>query len=257
MFGFKKQNRENYDRTFLRKVFLTIEYPQINTLKEQSEQLKVLFTDIFPRFTLGKDMNYQLSFGNNVNTDLKSLGENDNILFRSLNGKKQLNISCDRLMLSIEGDDYRSYESSIKGITELIKKYFDLAGINTIFNISIRKINLIEFGYSDNDYPNGILSTLLNENIILSDVSFPDISKITMNIHNIDFKEDEYSLNLKYGMNTLDKGVGQLLVDLNLIYRDTLTVDKMDAEFEVINSEIYDAFYWIFNDTAKKMLKDG
>ncbi|WP_407477065.1 TIGR04255 family protein [Elizabethkingia anophelis] len=258
MFGFQKQNREIYNRTFLRKVILSVEYSPINTIKEYSENVKQLFSETFPRFTLGKDRNFQLLFGNN-SSNVENVVENDNITLRSIDGKKNLSISCDNLVLTIEEQEYESYEKTLIPIIEIFKNYFNLLEINTIFNTSIRKINLIEFGYNENNYPNGILETLLNKNLVTNDSSFPDSSKISMNIHNIDFKENNYTLNIKYGMNTLsqsDNKIGQLIVDLNMITFDELNINKLNDELLVLNDELYNAFYWIFNDTAKKMLRD-
>lgn len=259
MFGFQKQKRENYNRTFLRKVIFRVEYPQISTIKDNSENVRILFSDIFQRFNLGKDKNFQLSFGKNESANLENLQENDSIMLRSLDGKKELHILCDNLILSIEGDEYKTYEETLKSVIEKIIQYFDLYNISTIFNLSLRKINLIEFTYGEDNHPNGILQTLLNNDVVHNDIAFPDTDKISMNMHNIDFKEDSYSLNLKYGMNTLslERKVGQLIVDLNINNSSQIKKDNLEGEMNMLNEELYSAFYWIFNETAKKMLRNG
>lgn len=259
MFGFEKQKRENYSNTFLRKVILNIEYSKINTIKEHSEDVKMLFSEVFPRFHLGKDKNFQLFLGKNINTDLRSVSEDDSILLKSLDNKKELHILCDKIVLSIDGDDYVSFEEAIKPIIETLEKCFALLKINTIFNCSIRKINLVEFGYGDNNFPNGILETLLNNKLVNSDVAFPNANQITMNIRNINFMEDNYLLNLKYGMNTLlslKEKIGQLIVDLTITNNDHIDVNGLEGETIVLNDEIFNVFYWIFNDKAKKILKN-
>lgn len=257
MFGFQNVKRERFKSSFLRKVFIDIEFPQVNNIKDKSAEIKTLFSDEFPRFNLGKDKGFQISIDNNK-TDFRHLEENDNIVLKSLDGQKEILLTCNSLKLSIEGKTYSSYEESIQYLFLKINTVFGILEISKILKSSIRKINLIEFGYDDK-IPNGILDALLNKALVYNDDAFPDMGKIDLNIHNVNFKDGNYTLNLKYGMNTLtnlDKNLGQLLIDLEIIASNIIESNDLPKEITLLNDELYNVFSWVINDDAKKIIND-
>lgn len=257
MFGFQIVKREKFQSNFLRKVFFDIEFSQIDTIKSKSEEIKSLFLDEFPRFSMGKDKGFQISIDNNK-TNFKHLDDNDNIVLKSFDGQKEILITSNNLRLSIEGNSYSSYEESIQYLFNNFKSVFEILNIDKILKSSIRKINLIEFGYDDK-IPNGILDALLNKALVYNDDAFPDMEKINLNIHNVNFNDGNYMLNLKYGMNTLpnlDKKLGQLLIDLHVISNNNIQLIDLVDEITLLNDEIYNVFSWVINDDAKQLLKN-
>lgn len=257
MFGFQNVKRERFKSSFLRKVFIYIEFPQVNNIRDKSAEIKTLFADEFPRFNLGKDKGFQISIDNNK-TDFRHLEENDNILLKSSDGQKEILLTCNSLKLSIEGKTYSSYEESIQYLFLKFKSLLNILEINKILKSSIRKINLIEFAYDDK-IPNGILDALLNKALVYNDDAFPDMGKIDLNIHNVNFKDGNYTLNLKYGMNTLpnlDKNLGQLLVDLEIVSGNIIESNDLPKEISLLNDELYNVFSWVINDNAKKIIND-
>ena len=257
MFGFQIVKREKFKSNFLRKVIIDIEFPLINNIKLNSEEIKSLFSDEFPRFNMGKDKGFQISIDIN-NTDFKHLEEKDNMILKSLDGQKEIILTSNSLRLSIEGSTYSSYEESIQYLFNKFKSLFETLKIEKILKSTIRKVNLIEFGYDDK-IPNGILDVLLNKALVYNDDAFPDMEKINLNIHNVNFKDGEYNLNLKYGMNTLpnlDKKLGQLLIDLHIISNNSIEINDLAKEITLINDEIYNVFSWVINDNAKNIIKN-
>jgi uncharacterized protein (TIGR04255 family) len=258
VFGFQNVKREKFKSSFLRKVFIDIDFPQVNDIKDKSEEIKTLFSDEFPRFNLGKDKGFQISIDNN-NTDFRHLDENDNILLKSLDGQKEILLTSRSLKLSIEGKTYSSYEDSIQYLFCKFKSVYEIFGIEKILRSSIRKVNLIEFGYNDEKIPNGILDALLNKALVYNDDAFPDMGKINLNIHNVNFNDGNYVLNLKYGMNTLpnlDKDLGQLIIDLHIISNNVIGFYDLPKEITLLNDEIYNVFSWVINDDSKKIINN-
>ena len=173
MFGFTKVDRETYNSTFLRKVIINVKFPFTNQLKEKSKDIIDLFKVDFPRAVLGKNKGFQISIeGKEGQPNFRTIDEDDNISLKTEDGQIELLINCDNIIFSIEGKKYKSYEKNIEVILQKTLKLFDLISINSIINCSIRKINLIEFGYDEQRIPNGILSALLNNSIVYNEDAF-------------------------------------------------------------------------------------
>lgn len=261
MFGFTKVERETYNSTFLRKVIINIKFPSTSLVKEKTSEIKDLFKHDFPRAKLGKNQGFQISIGGKEGQpNLRTIEEDDNISLKSEDGQIELLINCDNLIFSIDGKRYANYENNVSSIFERIKLLLNLLSINEIVNCNIRKINLIEFGYSEQMIPNGILNALLNKTIVYNEDAFNGMEYITQNIHNLEFKDGDYKLNLKYGMNTLpvpDKKIGQLIVDNEITFDSYFGINEMENKIKTLNEELFNVFYWIFNDDAKNILKNG
>ncbi|HMR87799.1 MAG TPA: TIGR04255 family protein [Saprospiraceae bacterium] len=261
MFGFKKVEREIYNSTFLRKVLINIHFPSIEQISDKSDFIKGLFISEFPRVIVGKNRGYQISIGNkDKNPNFKAIDENEAVSLKSEDGQLELIVNRDSISYSIEGVTYKCFEDDIQKIINKFVNLFEVIGVTQILSCNLRKINLIEFGYGDSNIPNGILQAMLNKAVVYNDDAFPNMAKIGQNIHNIEFKEEDYSLNLRYGMNTLpltDKNIGQLIVDYNIQSNVSLKYNLIPDEIKVLNNELYNVFSWIFNESAKQILRNG
>lgn len=261
MFGFRKVKREVYSSTILRKVYITIQFPVVSNFNVKAPLISDLFFNDFPRVSLGKNKGFQFSMSNiDNNPSLKALGENDTISLKSEDGQSELFFRNDRLEFTIEGKSYRSFEDNVKKIIDNLMELFTKIDVKHIENCSLRKINIIEYSYNDEIIPNRILEVLLNNAVVYNDDAFPDMSKISQNIHNVEFKDGEYLLNLKYGMNTLpfiEKKIGQLIVDYSINSEKVLEILNLSEEIELLNSELFNVFHWIFNENFKKTISNG
>lgn len=261
MFGFTKVERETYNSTFLRKVIINIKFPLTALVKEKANEIKEIFKQDFPRATLGKSQGFQISLGGKGGQpDLRTINEDDNISLKSEDGQIELLINCDNIIFSIEGKKYKSYENNISLVLDNILRLLDLLAIKEITNSSLRKINLIEFGYDQQMIPNGILNALLNKSIVYNEDAFNGMEYITQNIHNLEFRDGDYTLNLKYGMNTLpvpDKKIGQLIVDNEILFNSEISTGELNSKMKLLNEELFNVFFWMFNEDAKNVLRNG
>lgn len=261
MFGFIKVERETYSSTFLRKVIINIKFPSTSFLKEKSDAIREIFGKDFPRVTLGKNRGFQISIeGKEGQPNLSTFEKDDNISLKSEDGQIEILINCDNITFSIEGRRYTNYENDINYVLVKIKSLLELLSVSTIDYCNIRKINLIEFGYDNQMTPNGILNALLNKSIVYNEDAFNGVEYITQNIHNLEFKDGDYKLNLKYGMNTLpipNKKIGQLIVDNEITFDSYFDLNELGEKVKTLNEELFNVFYWIFNDNAKSILKNG
>lgn len=261
MFGFKKVEKENYSSTFLRKVVINIKFPTTLLVKEKAKEVIDIFKNDFPRTTMGKNQGFQISIGGRQEQpNFKTINEDDNISLKTEDGQTELLINSDNITISIEGNKYKSYETNVVYILKNVLKLFEILSIESITNISLRKINLIEFDYNTSNVPNGILNTLLNNSIVYDENAYPSMDFITQNIHNVGFKDGDYFLNLIYGMNTLpipEKKIGQLVVDNDITSNKEISTTELINEMNTLNNELFNVFYWMFNDDAKNVLRNG
>lgn len=258
MFGFKEVDRVIYKNNFLRKIFFQVSFSPCKNLKNNSDKIKELFNDTFPRFSIGKGQEFQF-FIQKDKTDFKNIDQGDAIKMKSADGQKQIEILEQALIFSIDGSAYESYESISNDLNNIIK-LFEICNIGHVNKISSRKLNIVDFNYTDESIPIGILEVLLNKALVSSYDAFNGMEFINHNLHSINFVNEEYALNLKYGMNVVpikDKSIGQLVIDIEASATKEILIAQVKVENKKLNSEIFNAFSWIINDYAKKMIANG
>jgi uncharacterized protein (TIGR04255 family) len=256
VFGFQTVERKEYKKNFLRKVFFQIEYDSCKNLKENSSKIEFLFKDDFPRFNLGKGKGFQISI-DKEKTNFQHIDEGDNIILKSLDGQKEINIGEGSLNFSVEGNVYSRYNSVLSDLEKIIE-FLRICDIKKVKRFSIRKINIVEF--KNNDNPNGILDLLLNKALINNNDAFPNMNNINHNIHSVNFVNENYFLNLKYGMNILpqlNSERGQLIIDIEIVNKNEILLLEILKESGKINSEIFNVFDWVINENTKNLLNNG
>ncbi len=254
MFGFPKTEYKVFKRNFLRKVIFQLEFNKNFKIAENEESLKSFFLEEFPRFVKAQGNGLQITFGNEK-PKLETLNQSDNFILKSQDGQKTLEINDRSLRLSFDAPSYISSDN-IRTILDLIFNFFH-DKIEIIEKVSLKKINIIEFDSTNN--PNGILYFLLNKSIVGNVDSFPNTELINHNLQSVNYRDDNFLLNLKYGMNLppiQNLKIGQLIIDIEISkYTKTNILDVKEV-FENINSEMYNVFYSLLSDDAKKIL-DG
>lgn len=256
MFGFQPVERKEYKKNFLRKVFFQIEYKSCKNLKDNSEKIETLFKDTFPRFNLGKGKGFQISI-DKEKTNFQHIEEGDNIILKSIDGQKDITITESSLNFSVEGGVYIKYESVLTDLKTILE-FLKICNIEIVNKFSIRKINIVEFKNTEN--PNGILDLLLNKALINNNDAFPNMNNINHNIHSVNFVNENYFLNLKYGMNILPQlnaERGQLIIDIEITNKSEISLDTILTESNRINDEIFNVFDWVINDNTKNLLNNG
>lgn len=252
MFGFVRVQREVYNSTFLKKIYLEFEYSQIENLEKYVEQIGQIYSHKLPRIKF-RNHNFPI---NHINKGLLYASNKKEFVLKSADSFVELTIREDKTSLQIEGKDYKCFEDNIKDVLSLIIETFRLFELNEINFCSLRKLNLIEFNFTDNESPNEIIELLLNKYVSYHDDAFQDKSKISHNIHNLEFADGDYRLVLKYGMSILPsiENIGQLIVDYKISVTREIKIAEIEDEIDLLNSELFNVFSWIFNDHAKNIL---
>ncbi|MBX9449809.1 MAG: TIGR04255 family protein [Taibaiella sp.] len=258
MFGFPEVPKESIKRNFLKRVDIEFYYSDLKKLKESSENVWALFRNEFPRFTNGKNSGIKLLLEDG-NPNVKTIPETDNLILKSKDGDLELIINQDHIKLSIDAENYDSFG---KAIHPLKSKFADLISILKIENLSnpkLTKINLLDYEYGGVSNANGVLESLLNDNIILKADSFPQMEKLIQNFHHLEFKEADYILNLVYGMTANSNDMakrGQLVIELAMQKKTKVENSQIYVELEKMNDEMFNIFHWLINSRAKSILND-
>jgi len=254
MFGFQEVGQKKFNRNFLKNIVFEVFFDSVSlNLKENQSKIEKIFSDSFDFFNPGQEIEIAI---NKKDTNFQQKEGNANISIKDERGEKSIIIHSNKINFIIDSNCYTSFhESLLPYINKNFRELFDLYKIEKTTRLSIRKINVINFKKMDN--PSGILNFLLHSKLADYINSFPDNKSINSSIQSINYKKDDYHLNINYGFNLppqLNLETGQLIVDIDLLKKSDTTIKEIEKESTSINSEIFRVFNWIINKKAKEIL---
>lgn len=252
MFGFPTAEYTVFNRNFLRKVIVTIDYKKTSSFIDDEALIKSTFSEKFPRIVKAQGNGLQITFGKEE-PKFETLKENEVFVLKSQDGQTTLELNDKKLKLSFDGASYKSF-NDIREVLSLVEGLFD-GLLEEVNKISLKKINIIEFENSTN--PNGILYFLLNKSIVGNVDSFPNTELITHNLQSVNYKNENYLLNIRYGMNIPpieNLKIGQVVIDIEAAKHTSTKISEMSNEFDNLSSEIFNVFNSLINDNAKRIL---
>lgn len=252
MFGFPKADYIIYKRNFLRKVIFQLDFKKNQKIIENEDFLKSIFINDFPRFIKAQGNGLQITFGNEK-PKMETLNETENFIFKSQDGQTIIEINDRNIRLSFDNEGYKS-SNDIRKVLNLFNDFLK-NNIDELEKISLKKINIVEFDNESN--PNGVLYFLLNKNVIGNMDSFPNTNLINHNLQSVNYKSEEFLLNLKYGMNIppiQNLKIGQVIIDIEISKHTKTNLIDVQNVFEEINAEIFNVFNSLINDNTKNIL---
>ena len=254
IFVFPEVGHKQFKNNFLKVVVFQIQFNRINNFKEKKAQIIESFKDLFPRIG-SPQSGFEISFTNTQTPIVQQVKSDENIEMKSLNGQKTLNISSSSIALNITGKEYKSYDH-LKQDLENITNFLNICEVRELNRIAIRKINIVDFKYPDNN-PYPVLISLLNENLLGNLDYYPSNECLIQNIHTLVYKKGHYNFNIKYGFNIPPiQSLGQLIIDFDLFNVGKTPVVDMFNVLDSINLEIYAAFNWIITENLLTLLND-
>lgn len=185
---------------------------------------------------------------------MRSLKGNKFFVLKSPDGFSILEITDTYIMITFDASAYKSS----KNIRDILPLFIDFLNKKNIKEIEINKINIIEFDSKEN--PNGIIYFLLNNNVIGNVDAFPNTNLINYNLQVVNYRNEDYSLNLKYGMNIPplpNLNVGQVIIDINASKYTRTNISELNEKFEILNTEIFNVFNFLINDNTKNNILNG
>lgn len=258
MFGFKDISYKQYETNFLKTVVFQISFNKIEGFINKKSYIIDNFKSIFPRINTPNGGEIAISFDKEETPIVQHIKNDGTIEMKSESGQKVLNISNNSLSLTISGLEYKNY-LELKGLIENINDFFQCCSIKETFRIAIRKINIVEFNYTDDDNTTEILGTVINENLV-GNVNYLPKSKFTkQNMHLLNFNNGDYNLNLKYGLNIQQipsSNIAQVIIDIDLFNSSINPVSELINITDNINKEIFNAFNWSISETFLNLLND-
>ena len=167
MFGFPSVERKVFKRNFLKTAIFSLEF-DVNFGIDKKDQIQ----NIFNGFSIGLIQAVGINF--KIENGKQFIEKNDDIDFRgfelkSENDSLQITIEQKKLVFKINTEQYTSFESFTNYLLE-INELFALLNIEEYSNLSIRKINVVEFVRSadETSVPQTLLSTLINKKLVHS-----------------------------------------------------------------------------------------
>jgi len=252
VFGFQKADYKIFNRNFLRRVVFRIDFKKNDNFQLNEDFIKSVFSNFFPRFVKAEGSGLQITM-DNQNPKFKQIKGNESFILKSSDGLTTIEINERTFSLSFDNMAYKSSEN-IRGLLNLIDKFFN-GRIDFLNRISIKKINIIEFDNDEN--PNGVLYFLLNNSVIGNVDSFPNTNLINHNLQSVNYRNDDFYLNLKYGMNIppiSNIKIGQVIIDIELVKHSVSQLSELGSVFEDINEEVFNVFCALINNNAKSIL---
>lgn len=256
MFGFPPVEHKKYNNNFLKTVVIHLSYKKCDLIENHEAEIKEIFKESFPRFNSAKGKGFEISIGKTDNPNFQQIENGHNIVLRSQDGQKIINITEELISITISGKKYLNFDDLTTDF-EKISKTLDLCSIKHINRVAMRKINIIEF--KNNENPSEILDFLLNPNLIGNLDFFPSREKMKQSIQTINYQDNNNYLNIKYGLNVpnqLNSKIGQLIIDIDLFKQEDIDKNKFIPILSEINSEIFNIFNWVINKKTKSLLNE-
>ena len=265
MLGFPEADRSQIDRftsNYLKTVIFQVRYNNNKKAVEKKEEYVSLFKEIFPRVSEKKESGFQISMSKDQTPILQPIPSTANGMeLRSEDGQKVLTVLDDGLTFTINGSIYKNF-SHVRTDLDMLIRVLGILEIESVNRVAIRKINILDYEIPPDMTemnPVSVMQLLLNPGLVSNLNYFPNQEKVSKSIHNVVYKNDQTTLNLRYGVtqtNTLEKK-GQIIVDIDLFEAKDLTINNIIDKFNSINVEIFNIFNWSMKaDTLQELMKN-
>lgn len=252
IFGFPEVPHVQFKTNFLKVVVFQVQFNKINNFKDRKTEIIESFKDIFPRIGTPQS-GIEISFSNTQTPIVQHVKNDETLELKSLNGQRTLNISHSSIALNVTGKEYQSYEHLKQDIQRVIG-FLTTFEVKDVNRIAIRKINVLDFKYQDNN-ASQVLGSLVNVNLLGNLDYYPAKESMKQNIHTLVYSKNGYNFNVKYGINIPPlPGLGQLILDFDLFCISKKPVNDIINISDDINQEIYNAFNWIATENLLTLL---
>jgi len=259
MFGIPSVERKIFERNFLKTAIFSLNYSTQFKIVGLKKDIQNLFEDFdLSELTRGVGLQLRIVDGKQVVESIEGSNEITGFELKSINGDLIITIQHGHVSLRINSDEYKNFDSITKYVPQ-IKQLLNLVHIKNYDNLSIRKINVLELEKTESiTGPSQILLKSFINKRLFGDLSyFGKDDFVTSNISSIIFKEDNYNLNLRYGINSPNKvneNIKHILIDIESSVKGKLELASLNDEMISINQSIYDCFNWVIGDTFKQIL---
>lgn len=258
MFGFPNAIHKNFNKNFLKTIIFQVGFDEISNFNELKEEITSIFGSNFPRVNQNITTGFQISFQAKEQSTpiLQQLNNEEGLEMKSADGQKVIFINKTTFSLTISGKGYSNFEA-LKDEIAGIDKFFSDCKIAKIKKVAIRKINIVEFKISSN--PSVILEHIISADLLSNLSYFPKSELIKQNIHTINYVNDDYRLNLKYGLNVPpapNKDLGQIIIDIDLINVEQIDTADVLAIADTMNQEIFNVFSWAVSENTLILLDE-
>ena len=258
MLGFPVADRtliDAFNSNYLKTIIFQVKYPINEKVFENKDTYLRLFDGLFTRVSESQQNGFEISMRKDQTPILQPItAEKNGIELRSENGQKVLAILKDGINLTINDSVYKNFENICSEL-KLICEVLVLLEVTHINRVAIRKVNIVDFEIPTNmneTYSIGVMQLLIHPELLNNINYFPSLNSIVQSIHNVLFRKDETTLNLKYGMmqSVPTEKKGQILLDIDLFNESSIESSGVLNTFSEINKEVFNIFNWAMKPDA-------
>ena len=258
MFGFEKKNPSSFKRNFLRTVIFQVKFSENQSIENNKNEIIEMFRSNFPKRLSMIGDGFEIIFDRNKTPLVQKFQDQKGVELRSIDGKKALSINSSSFTYTVAGNVYKNY-NELKSDLSLLDVFFKKFNIATLNRVAIRKLNVVDFKAGKN--PISGLKHLINQDLLANLSYFPSNDKVSQNVQTVNYIQNPFQLNLKYGMNLLPKAnsgdnFGQVIIDIDLFRIGEMSYQNLFEVTDQINQEIFDVFNWVISENALKILND-
>lgn len=239
----EKVSYKQYSNSFLTTVALSLYFDSNESKTDFMSNLKKFATSYF-------------------NIDIKDEGEFEGIRITKEDKSIVFFLSLGSAMVEISGASYQNFnDSQLPLLTRLLDFSRKVAGVDTIKDISIRKLNTWDFKANGNNVPSldwvydKIFSKEFKESLSNNDLTEQESS--ISNFQKFIFEDGDYTMKLRtaYIRNTKNKDYTRLILDTECL--STVVSQPIDDIIEIckcMNKRMYDTFHWCVTDEVINMM---
>jgi uncharacterized protein (TIGR04255 family) len=261
MFGINTYPKEQFKRSFLRTITYHAVYNEAVDCVNLSDQLRNMFKDILPSFKTIP--NVKIILDNGV-PELYKTVDTQQFNLRAKDASVTMDVSAESCTYKVDKCLDKPSEVHIDNFCKALN-YLSVCGVDMLTNISLRKVNVLQFKMRSNDgNPVPLLhpeSEVLSDKLVLPFNSMLDVAAyVKQNMQTLILEDSGYTLNLRYGTQIMKKdsngqsAEGAIVLDLEISKKSVRQVDAKDILI-TMNEELYNAFVWALSEKFKNDIK--
>jgi uncharacterized protein (TIGR04255 family) len=220
-----------------------------------------MFKDILPFFKTIPNVKIILDNGA---PELYKTVDTQQINLRSKDASATMDVSTESCSYKVDKGLEKPSEVHIDNFSKALN-YLSVCGVDMLTNISLRKVNVLQFKMRSTDgNPVPLLhpgSDVLSDMLVLPFDSMLDVAAYTkQNMQTLILEDSGYTLTLRYGTQILKKDSkgqsadGAIVLDLEISKNRVQQVDAKDVLI-TMNDELYNAFVWALSDDFKARIR--
>ena len=272
MFGIPEIEKKPFQINFINRVVLAAAYNTNRSCTLQRQSLKDRYVEKLPLQNDSPQQQYRINIDvktNQTSVDTNVDDQDHQVILRSKNMQKELRLNNSSFHYQENGTNYGT-SGAFDDAAQPALAYLEESGVEQFNMLRLQKINVIGYEIGKQSEAQASVpvwqpaSSLLNARLLPQyEAMFGTASVIKQHINNMQFKDGQYVLTIKYGFNVTEKkedgsmAKGQVVLDLQIEKIGPIAINTVAGELTFMHKELYNAFLWSISDSYINLLNQG